>query len=256
MPDRARMEAISCMRKQLQEDALRMAESLVDRLPDHAAQKLEPLFAETLQAVGPLEGDWLLDRHNFLQELEELAEAYELRGVGKRDVHACALDEDACVTVSRFAAITREGMIPCRLTLIWQELKGELKICHAHFSVAVTEEHGGAVAHALRESIVLRDADGISHFLSLSDIVYIEASRQSTLVHAVTGTFRMSEGITHLLTRLDGKFVRIHRGFAVNVDHVAGMRPGYVMLDEGTSLPVPSRRTREVADDLRRAIGS
>ncbi|MCI1344712.1 MAG: LytTR family transcriptional regulator, partial [Atopobiaceae bacterium] len=111
-------------------------------------------------------------------------------------------------------------------------------------------------AHALRESIVLRDADGISHFLSLSDIVYIEASRQSTLVHAVTGTFRMSEGITHLLTRLDGKFVRIHRGFAVNVDHVEGMRPGYVMLDEGTSLPVPSRRTREVADDLRRAIGS
>lgn len=129
MPDRVRMEAISCMRKQLQVDALRMAESLVDRLPDHAAQKLEPLFAESLQAVGPLEGDWLLDRHDFLQELEELAEAYELRGVGKRDVHARALDEDACVTVSRFAAITREGMIPCRLTLIWQELKGELKIC-------------------------------------------------------------------------------------------------------------------------------
>lgn len=255
MPDRARMEAISCMRKQLQEEALRMAESLVDRLPDCDVRDLEPLFADSLQAVGPLEGDWLLDREEFLQELHELGKSYELRGISKRDVHACALDNDVCVTVSRFAAITREGMIPCRLTLIWQMQEGTLRARHAHMSIAVTEEHEEA-AHALRESIVLRDASGISHFLSLADIVYIEACRQSTLVHAVSGTFRMSEGITHLLARLDGKFVRIHRGFAVNVDHVAGMKPGSVMLDEGTSLPVPSRRMHEVSDALRRAIGS
>lgn len=255
MPDWARMEAISCMKGQLQDDALRLAESLVDRLPERNPQKLEPLFAETLQAVSSLAGDWLLDKAEFLQELAELAEAYDLRGIGKHDAHVCMLDEDVCVTASRFSALTRDGAVPCRLTLIWQQHEGMLQVRYAHLSESVAEEHE-ETSPVMRESIVLRDAGGISHFLNLSDIVYIEACRQSTLVHAIPGTFRMSEGITHLLGRLDGKFVRIHRGFAVNVDHVAGMKPGYVMLDEGTSLPVPSRRMREVSDALRHAIGS
>lgn len=259
------MEAISCMRKQLQDDALRMTERFVSHLCDTDAAEMLQIFSDANVTVGAFDHDWLLTKQGLAEELASLAHEHGIQAVRDVECHVFSLDEDSCVTVSRFSAVYRSGVVHYRLSFVWQAAGDTLQVFHAHLSQGFLKKEGsfssvrpeaGESIHPMRETIVLRDAEGISHFLSLADIIYVEASRQSTYVHAETGTFRMSEGISHLVERLDSCFVRIHRGFAVNSGHVIGMRPGYVLLDEGTSLPVPSRRLTEVRTKLAEALAA
>ena len=252
------------MRKQLQEDAIRMAERLIGSLANPDPQEMDSFLSDRAVAIGPLERDWLLGKDKLEVALASLGMEHAVSSVKDFETHPYPLAGDACITASRFVATIRGELVACRLTMVWEEEEGRIACVHLHLSEAVAgaRDEGEAepaaeaqsIPRPVRESIALRDAQGVSHFLNLSDIVYVEANRQSTFVHTETGTFRMSEGISHLLERLDGCFIRIHRGYAVNVSHVVGMRPGYVILDEGTSLPVPARRVGEVKALLRRAL--
>lgn len=256
------MGVISCMRKQLQEDAIRMAERLICSLANPDPQEMDSFLSDKAVAIGPLERDWLLGKDKLEVALASLGMEHVVGSVRDIETHPYLLASGDCITASRFVASIRGELVACHLTMVWEEEGGRAACVHLHLSETAAgardEAEPAAEAqeapHPMRESIALRDAQGISHFLNLTDIIYVEANRQSTFVHTETGTFRMSEGISHLLERLDGCFIRIHRGYAVNVSHVVGMRPGYVILDEGTSLPVPARRVGEVKALLRQAL--
>jgi two-component system LytT family response regulator len=79
-------------------------------------------------------------------------------------------------------------------------------------------------------------------FVSVSDIVWIEAADYYACLHAAGRKHMLRESIRQLEETLDAaKFVRIHRSAIVNIDHVReierdGRSEGWVVLDSGQRL--------------------
>ncbi len=86
--------------------------------------------------------------------------------------------------------------------------------------------------------------------IPLHDIVYLEANLNYTIIHLKDGKVRLSAQtlLFHVNNYLDESFIRIHRTFCVNKNHIAGFdkpqSPKYLLLNGGTKLTI-SRRQRK-----------
>lgn len=71
------------------------------------------------------------------------------------------------------------------------------------------------------DQLVLK-ADGALHFVKACDVIWIEAQGDLMKVQTVAGTQLVRETLHELEQKLDAsKFLRIHRSFLVNLDHVS-----------------------------------
>lgn len=89
-----------------------------------------------------------------------------------------------------------------------------------------------------------------TRFLPVDEVRYFEADGNYVLVHTGAATHRIRTTLTGLLDRMDpAVFVRIHRGTAINLDHLKEIQPWFsgdyvAILADGTQLRV-SRTHRE-----------
>lgn len=91
----------------------------------------------------------------------------------------------------------------------------------------------------------MRDAEGRVHLLTLTDIVYLEAKGQNTMVHGTSGEFRVHDTLSGTCARLgldeERGFVRVHRSFTVNMLYVVSVGDE-LLLSTGATVPAPRRR--------------
>ena len=131
-----------------------------------------------------------------------------------------------------------------------------------HFPVRAGVETYRYVARTLRgalsrnKTIQLVDTEGTAHWVDIDDIVSAHSQGKRTLAHCVGQDVLCPVFLGELADELDGTLVRVHRCHAVNPSHVVALAPGKVTLDDGTDVPVPERRFREVKDALAEALGS
>ena len=98
---------------------------------------------------------------------------------------------------------------------------------------------------------VLRDTDGHTHVLRERDVTFLESRHQYTVVHQHRDQyFVVRRPLTSVLEGMPDCFVRIHRSYAVNVTFVRQISRREVLLADGTSIPVPERRAKQVREDL------
>ena len=89
-----------------------------------------------------------------------------------------------------------------------------------------------------------------SEKIPLSEIVYLEANLNYTIIHLKDGNVRLSAQtlLFHVNNYLDDSFIRIHRTFCVNKNHIMSFdkpqSPKYLLLNGGTKLTI-SRRQRK-----------
>ena len=89
-----------------------------------------------------------------------------------------------------------------------------------------------------------------SEKIPLTEIVYLEANQNYTLIHLQNGKVRLSAQtlLFHVNNYLDESFIRIHRTFCVNKNHIESFDkpnyPKYLLLNGGTKLSI-SRRQRK-----------
>lgn len=156
-----------------------------------------------------------------------------------------------------------------RVTLIWRARPEGMRLVHCHLSspldgsptgsgsapclpaeqlVKLSEQTGGAC--------MLRDVEGGLHYLRLPSVVYLEARKQSTVVHCTTGSFRLRDGISHVAEHLDpqgsGLLVVVHRSYVVNALYVACIGRNTVSLTNGEELAFSTRRRDEVLAQMER----
>ncbi len=96
-----------------------------------------------------------------------------------------------------------------------------------------------------------RDDHRISHFVAAEGILYVEAHGHKCTIHCVEDVFDVNEGISAIAERLGEGFVRLHRSYLVNPWHLRTLSEKGAMLDDGETLPVPSRRLEELREVLR-----
>ena len=83
-------------------------------------------------------------------------------------------------------------------------------------------------------------ADRMTHLVKLSNILYLESAGEYVRLHLADGTklvtlFRLKNMESSLQT---GRFMRVHRSYIINLDHVSGYTKGRVFLSNDDYVPI------------------
>lgn len=162
-----------------------------------------------------------------------------------------------------------------RCTFIWKQTPQGLKLVHYHVSNPLSVSKKGenfptsfskevyrytlllSSRRCYRSTVELKDILGNVHVLRLAEIVYLEAQKQSTIVHTSEGSFRLREGITKVADMLNEvdpvALVRIHRSYVVNPLYVKTIKSDAIELTTKQTLPLSNRRRSEATELIAKA---
>ncbi|MCR9131010.1 MAG: LytTR family transcriptional regulator DNA-binding domain-containing protein [bacterium] len=94
------------------------------------------------------------------------------------------------------------------------------------------------------------------HILDINEVQYLEANEKLIYAYTDSAKFRIDGTLDQLEQRLtDGRFVRTHRSFLVNVTYVSELIPWFsgsyeIKLTSGKQLSVSRRRVKDVKAQL------
>ena len=97
--------------------------------------------------------------------------------------------------------------------------------------------------------IIMRDGTQL-HYLDPHGILYVEALGKHCTVHQINGTLPLNTLLSEAESQLPGTFVRTHRSYLVNAEHVMSIERYQLTLSDGTKLPVPKQRYDQVRCEL------
>ena len=99
------------------------------------------------------------------------------------------------------------------------------------------------------QSLILRCKSGITR-VGLEKLEYCEVLGRALWLHLTDGTVLESGGMDRLCDQLAGydNFLRIHRSYLVNLDHIKSIMPKTITMDSLAELPVPRGKYAELRD--------
>lgn len=118
------------------------------------------------------------------------------------------------------------------------------------------EEFSEAVKSALsvlqeKKKVKLQLVNGGEIYLSLEDIVYVEAQVRLVMVHTKTEILPVRSKISDLTEQLEKKgFYLVHRAYLVNMKYVRSYSANEVMLSTMESIPLSERRYAHFKEKL------
>ena len=121
----------------------------------------------------------------------------------------------------------------------------------------VVPAHPTAFARPEDDPTIPVELAGTTRMLPRSAVRWVEAQGDYARLHTADASHLVRVPLATLAERwADAGFVRIHRSFLVQLRLIAELRlanSGYVVVVDGTELPVSRRHTRELKDKLVRA---
>ncbi len=91
--------------------------------------------------------------------------------------------------------------------------------------------------------------------ICLSGILFIEAYGHKNTIHTDTQDYHIYEYMDSLEQRLSGEgFVRVHRSYIVNPEHVANINNYTITLDDSSEIPVSKARYKQVKEMILQGI--
>ena len=80
-----------------------------------------------------------------------------------------------------------------------------------------------------------------------SEILYIEAYDHKNTIHTRNQKYHIYESINSLETRLkDEVFIRVHRSYIVNIDHIRKINNYMMTLDCNVELPISKAKYKDI----------
>jgi len=116
-------------------------------------------------------------------------------------------------------------------------------------SLLVAPDEGEPVESIERPQRLLVKKLGKEFLIHLKDVEWMEAAGNYVNLHVAKRAYPLRETMTNLALRIDPeRFIRVHRSFMVNLDHIAEIEPleagdARIRLKDGTRIPF-SRRCR------------
>ncbi|WP_213451146.1 LytR/AlgR family response regulator transcription factor [Rhizomonospora bruguierae] len=121
----------------------------------------------------------------------------------------------------------------------------------------VVAAHPAALARAEEDPSIPVELAGTTRMLPRSAVRWVEAQGDYARLHTADGSHLVRVPLATLAERwADAGFVRIHRSYLVQLRLIAELRlanSGYVVVVDGSELPVSRRHTRDLKDRLVRA---
>lgn len=178
--------------------------------------------------------------------------------MGIFDLYSGASEHMLCATHQRVTAFCRliEGRWLCQhlhSSNEWGELVGD-EIFPYEVSTQTYQYVQRIVKTAQRLApqhprIVLR-LDGSEQIVDTGAIAYVEARRKECVVRLGDDELSVKMSISELERDLPAGFVRVHRSYVVNADHVRSIERYQVTLDNGRAIPVSIKRYDTVREQI------
>ena len=86
--------------------------------------------------------------------------------------------------------------------------------------------------------------------IQIKDITHLEGVGNYTFVCTKHGKYLLSKCLKTVQGRLNNNFVRIHKSYVVNQQHIKSMWVDNIQLDCGKRIPIARRRIRETHEIL------
>lgn len=91
-----------------------------------------------------------------------------------------------------------------------------------------------------------------SRVISYADILYIETFNNNLTLHFIDGDkINIYSSLKDFADRLPPNFLRCHKSFMVNMNHIVGYAPHLFFLKTGSTVPIPPKRYKHVIDCYR-----
>ena len=183
---------------------------------------------------------------------------------------------NACTVAGRYLTTTDDEVgyflqVMQRCTFVWEQVDGVPMIKHIHVSNHMGElrlADGELFPDALgqmskqywndrwrsvqgKKRIAVKDRDDVVHFLSPSEVLYVMADGRNSVIRTMSAeTIRARPGRRELLAELGEGFIAVHRSYALNSAYVSSIRKYEVIMTDGSKIPIPERRYKEVRERL------
>lgn len=90
--------------------------------------------------------------------------------------------------------------------------------------------------------------------LPIAKIVYVESMRRKAVVHTTDGLLETYAKLSDLAAQLPPSFVRSHKSYLVNMDHIDCVERAAICLSTGTAVPVSRQRSAGTREAFRRHL--
>ena len=88
--------------------------------------------------------------------------------------------------------------------------------------------------------------NGVVRKLDTNEILYIKSDNVYVEIHTRENRFIQRKFLTQIMEELPANFVRVHRSYLVNSDHVTSKKKSYFMIGD---IRVPVSRTFKLASE-------
>lgn len=106
------------------------------------------------------------------------------------------------------------------------------------------------------DRMIITDADDCTRFIPRNDILYATSDGRNCQICCFSGKINARINISSFVEKAGGRFVLIHRCYAINLDHITLLKPYCVVMSNGSEFPVPVKRYNEVKHRLTELISN
>jgi len=219
------------------EDEVIIADHLADILVKLGYEVIDPAdsYAEAIQMIESKMPDLLLLDIQLKGKKDGIDLAAKIKDEYQIPFIFLTANADAA-TVERAKTVN-----PCSYLIkpfTKDDLYTAIEICMHNFSAAKP----GRVSVAVNDLIInncLFIKDG-SHFnkVKYADVLYLESEHVYVKVHTASHSYLVRSSLQEYLEHFDSnRFFRIHRSYAINLEHIQSINPEYVIINNIT-LPI------------------
>ncbi len=96
------------------------------------------------------------------------------------------------------------------------------------------------------QPVLLLQENGEMMRIALNDIYFVEVFSHSCVLHITDGNVECRTAISRLENELGNQFIRVHRAFLVNMEHMKKITKTEILLENGEKIPLARRKYSEV----------
>ncbi len=269
------------MNSEMTQQAIRLPQEMLDRFWKKDLGKFLELADDDIIWIGSQKEQFCIGKEAAKLDLEGVIREMSSCHLSQEEFHVAQNIGKSCTIAGRYYVTTDENtdltlQVQQRCVCTWKEVGDQLRVsllCVSNplgeLKVAEGERfvnHLGKTAHAFlmkkvrmaedRKRYSLADTGRVTRFFGEHDLLYAEADGKRTNIHLMNETFTVNMGLSACQQALSKSLLRIHRTILINPEYVQQIRPYEVLLQNGSRLPIPEKRYREVHDELVRLFHS
>ncbi len=131
-----------------------------------------------------------------------------------------------------------------------EDLYTAIELCLHSFADKKEETAGESAGYVLADALFIKQGQ-LFHKVKLADILYLESDNVYVSVHTAGGKFLVRSTLPKYLDTIgSARFVRVHRSYAVNVDHIQSVSTQCVVIGKA-EIPVAKTYADALLSHLR-----